>query len=197
MSRTNYYRALAQARLAYNSGHDSVTPEAKAFMEETFGKKALMEPLSIKDKVTTFEDACKLLNLPETDNRLQLIASDLTDKRMKAGLQLEIIIEAINEGWKYTPLCGEIAWWPWHFVYSKHEIENMSEDLRKKKIQMYVDNYDNLLPDEFAGLGFARSLLAWSDSRSCFGSRLALKSEDLAVYVGRMFPELYYDWLWS
>lgn len=88
MSKTNYYRALAQARLAYNSGHDSVTPEAKAFMEETFGKKALIEPLSIKDKVTTFEDACKLLNLPETDNRLQLIASDLTDKRMKAGLQL-------------------------------------------------------------------------------------------------------------
>lgn len=197
MSRTNYYRALAQARLAYNSGHDSVTPEAKAFMEETFGKKALMEPLSIKDKVTTFEDACKLLNLPETDNRLQLIASDLTDKRMKAGLQLEIIIEAINEGWKYTPLCGEIAWWPWHFVYSKHEIENMSEDLRKKNIQMYVDNYDNLLPDEFAGLGSAYSYGAWSNSYSDFGSRLALKSEDLAVYVGRMFPELYYDWLWS
>lgn len=197
MSRTNYYRALAQARLAYNSGHDSVTPEAKAFMEETFGKKALMEPLSIKDKVTTFEDACKLLNLPETDNRLQLIASDLTDKRMKAGLQLEIIIEAINEGWKYTPLCGEIAWWPWHFVYSKHEIENMSEDLRKKKIQMYVDNYDNLLPDEFAGLGCAGSDRAWSHSYSNIGSRLALKSEDLAIYVGRMFPELYYDWLWS
>ena len=197
MSRTNYYRALAQARLAYNSGHDSVTPEAKAFMEETFGKKALMEPLSIKDKVTTFEDACKLLNLPETDNRLQLIASDLTDKRMKAGLQLEIIIEAINEGWKYTPLCGKIAWWPWHFVYSKHEIENMSEDLRKKNIQMYVDNYDNLLPDEFAGLGYAYSYAAWSDSYSFIGSRLALKSEDLAIYVGRMFPELYYDWLWS
>lgn len=195
MSRTNYYRALAQARLAYNSGHDSVTPEAKAFMEETFGKKALMEPLSIKDKVTTFEDACKLLNLPETDNRLQLIASDLTDKRMKAGLQLEIIIEAINEGWKYTPLCGKTAWWPWHFVYSKHEIENMSEDLRKKNIQMYVDNYDNLLPDEFAGLGCANSDDAWSFSYSYFGSRLALKSEDLAVYVGRMFPELYYDWL--
>ena len=195
MSRTNYYRALAQARLAYNSGHDSVTPEAKAFMEETFGKKALMEPLSIKDKVTTFEDACKLLNLPETDNRLQLIASDLTDKRMKAGLQLEIIIEAINEGWKYTPLCGKTAWWPWHFVYSKHEIENMSEDLRKKNIQMYVDNYDNLLPDEFAGLGCAASDVAWSYSSSNFGSRLALKSEDLAVYVGRMFPELYYDWL--
>lgn len=197
MSRTNYYRALAQARLAYNSGHDSVTPEAKAFMEETFGKKALMEPLSIKDKVTTFEDACKLLNLPETDNRLQLIASDLTDKRMKAGLQLEIIIEAINEGWKYTPLCGKIAWWPWHFVYSKHEIENMSEDLRKKNVQMYVDNYDNLLPDEFAGLGSAHSYYAWSPSYSDLGSRLALKSEDLAVYVGRMFPELYYDWLWS
>lgn len=197
MSRTNYYRALAQARLAYNSGHDSVTPEAKAFMEETFGKKALMEPLSIKDKVTTFEDACKLLNLPETDDRLQLIASDLTDKRMKAGLQLEIIIEAINEGWKYTPLCGEIAWWPRHFVYSKHEIENMSEALRKKNIQMYVDNYDNLLPDEFAGLGCAGSERAWSHSDSSIGSRLALKSEDLAVYVGRMFPELYYDWLWS
>lgn len=197
MSKTNYYRALTQARLAYNSGHDSVTPEAKAFMEETFGKKALIEPLSIKDKVTTFEDACKLLNLPETDNRLQLIASDLTDKRMKAGLQLEIIIEALNEGWKYTPLCGKVAWWPFHFIYSKQEIENMSEDLRKRRIQMYFDNYDDLQPEEAAGLGFAISDNAWSNSDSNIGSRLALKSEDLAVYVGRMFPELYYDWLWS
>ena len=166
-------------------------------MEETFGKKALIEPLSIKDKVTTFEDACKLLNLPETDNRLQLIASDLTDKRMKAGLQLEIIIEAINEGWKYTPLCGKVAWWPFHFIYSKQEIENMSEYLRKRRIQMYFDNYDDLQPEEAAGLGCAHSNSAWSDSDSHFGSRLALKSEDLAVYVGRMFPELYYDWLWS
>lgn len=105
----NYYRALAQARLAYNSGHEDVTPESKAFMEETFGKKALMEPLSIKDKVTTFEDVCKLLNLSESDNRLQLIVSTLTDKRMKAGLKLEIIIEALNEGWSYTPLCGKSA----------------------------------------------------------------------------------------
>lgn len=197
MSKTNFYRALAQARLAYNSGHEAVTPEAKALMEEAFVKRALMEPLSIKDKVTTFEDACKLLNLPETDNRLQLIASALTDKRMKAGLQLEIIIEAVNEGWRYTPLCGKTAWWPFHFIYSKQEIENMSEDLRKRRIQMYFENYEDLQPDEAAGLGCADSRNAWSVSNSDFGSRLALKSEDLAVYVGRMFPELYYDWLWS
>lgn len=197
MKSQNYYRALAQARLAYNSGHEDVTPEIKAFLEETFGKKALMEPLSIKDKVTTFEDACKLLNLPETDNRLQLIASALTDKRMKAGLQLEIIIEAVNEGWRYTPLCDKTAWWPVHFIYSKQEIENMSEDLRKRRIQLYFENYDDLQPGASAGLGFAGSNNAWSSSFSSLGSRLALKSEDLAVYVGRMFPELYYDWLWS
>ena len=84
-----------------------------------------------------------------------------------------------------------------HFIYSKQEIENMSEDLRKRRIQMYFDNYDDLQPEEAAGLGAADSTYAWSDSYSLFGSRLALKSEDLAVYVGRMFPELYYDWLWS
>lgn len=73
----------------------------------------------------------------------------------------------------------------------------MSENHRKRRIQMYFENYENLQPDEAAGLGYAFSSGAWSSSSSVIGSRLALKSEDLAVYVGRMFPELYYDWLWS
>lgn len=196
MGNLNYYRALAQARRFYHS-EDTLAPlEAKATLEEVFGKEVLTEPLSIKDKVMTFYEACKLLNLSETDNRLQLIASELTDKRLKAGLQLEIIAEALNEGWKYTHLCKELAWWPFHYIYSKQEIENMSDDIRKREIQMYFENYENLQPKEAAGFGFASSYSAWSDSLSAFGSRLALKSRDLAEYVGRMFPELFYDWLW-
>jgi hypothetical protein len=45
------------------------------------------------------------------------------------------------------------------------------------------------------GLAFAHSYTGWSYSYASFGSRLAVKSSEIAIYFGEQFKELWKDFL--
>ena len=45
------------------------------------------------------------------------------------------------------------------------------------------------------GLAFAHSADAWSSSTADVGSRLAVKSSEIAIYFGEQFKELWKDFL--
>ena len=45
------------------------------------------------------------------------------------------------------------------------------------------------------GLASANSDHAWSSSTASFGSRLAVKSSEIAIYFGEQFKELWKDFL--
>ena len=45
------------------------------------------------------------------------------------------------------------------------------------------------------GLACADSVVAWSASYASFGSRLAVKSSEIAIYFGEQFKELWKDFL--
>ena len=45
------------------------------------------------------------------------------------------------------------------------------------------------------GLASAASDFAWSNSGAYFGSRLAVKSSEIAIYFGEQFKELWKDFL--
>ena len=45
------------------------------------------------------------------------------------------------------------------------------------------------------GLACANSANAWSDSYARVGSRLAVKSSEIAIYFGEQFKELWKDFL--
>ena len=45
------------------------------------------------------------------------------------------------------------------------------------------------------GLACALSIYAWSHSDANFGSRLAVKSSEIAIYFGEQFKELWKDFL--
>lgn len=45
------------------------------------------------------------------------------------------------------------------------------------------------------GLAFAGSYDVWSYSAAAFGSRLAVKSSEIAIYFGEQFKELWKDFL--
>ena len=47
----------------------------------------------------------------------------------------------------------------------------------------------------YCGLAYAHSLNAWSYSNASFGSRLAVKSSEIAIYFGEQFKELWKDFL--
>ena len=45
------------------------------------------------------------------------------------------------------------------------------------------------------GLAFADSVTDWSGSDASIGSRLAVKSSEIAIYFGEQFKELWKDFL--
>ena len=47
----------------------------------------------------------------------------------------------------------------------------------------------------YCGLAYAYSNAAWSDSIANLGSRLAVKSSEIAIYFGEQFKELWKDFL--
>lgn len=154
----------------------------------------------ITERVKTFEDACNILgenhpcviayNAFEHDVMAAVDAKEIAD--VAAYLKLRIIAAALNKGWKPEFTENEYRWYPWFYLYTQEEIDEMTEE-RKKEISLLLwgglANYGS-----FCGLGFSFSGSAFSGASAGSGSRLAVKSEELAKYFGRQFIEIWADY---
>jgi hypothetical protein len=118
--------------------------------------------MNIKDKVKSFEDACKVLDIVPSIT----VVTEIPEKYQKpliANYQLMVIAEALNEGW--TPdwsnrECDK--WYPWF---------NMDDSSSAGRFSFFVS--------------------AHLRSHSLVGSRFCFKSEELADYAGTQFLELF------
>lgn len=146
------------------------------------------EKRPITERIKTFEDAMLALGeehpLVKEWHCGENLSSDL-----EAYLQLRVICAALNEGWKPEFTEDEWHYYPWFFLYTQEELDNM--DSSEKKDRRMIDTGD--YQTEYAGFGFAYSNDAHSDTSATFGSRLYLKSDELAVYCGRQFIKLWAD----
>ena len=116
---------------------------------------------SIMDRVKTFEDACKELGR-QPYNVDRLMKLGITKNEI-AYQKMVVIVEALNEGCK-PEVCnsGVERWYPWF--------------------------KPNGSPSSFA---FRGSFYDCEGASAGSGSRLALKSEQLANYCGKQFLELW------
>ena len=118
--------------------------------------------MDIKDKVKSFEDACKVLDITPSVP----VVTGIPEKYQKpliANYQLMVIAEALNEGWTPDWSNGEWdKWYPW----------------------FDMDNSSSAGRFSFNDSDYLRSY-------SYVGSRLCFKSEELADYAGTQFLELY------
>ena len=120
--------------------------------------------MDIKDKVKSFEDACKLLDITPSVP----VVTGIPEKYQKpliANYQLMVIAEALNEGW--TPDWSNGEWDKWHPWF------DMDDSSSAGRFSFYAA--DNQLP------------------LSTVGSRLCFKSKDLATYAGTQFLDIYKD----
>ena len=160
------------------------TSEQRQLLENLFGDAAKV-PVDIKDRVKTYEDACKELGikpvcfdyLPERER-----------KHLSALIKLETITKALNEGWE-NPQNGEgYVYWPWFYIVNSYE---EMENYRKNGYQVTeVTGLKNVI-----GLASSPSTAAPSRTNATLGSRLCFKSRDLAKYAATTFTALYADWL--
>lgn len=148
----------------------------------------------VTERIKTFEDACDDLN-----RRAQAgdkLANDLmTDLQFNsprtpdllAYIQLRIITYALNEGWVPQFTEDEYRYYPYFFLYTQKEIDEMSED--DKAQLLYVGGNAN--NGALCGLSYANSNHGFSSSHTYIGARLAFKSSELAIYAGNQFREIY------
>lgn len=162
-----------------------------------------IDNLPITERVKTFEDACQILG----ENHPSVIAFNAFEKDVLAAvgaedaedivsyLKLRIIAEALNEGWKPKFTEDEYRWYPWFYLYTQEEIDDMTEE-RKKELSLLLWG-GNAYHGSYCGLGCVNSGVAFSYSTAIYGSRLAVKSEELAKFFGRQFIEIWASYVFK
>lgn len=159
------------------------------FLENLFGKE-LFKPKDVRDRIKTFEDAMMALGEEHPLVREWHLGENLSPD-LEAYLQLRVIVAALNEGWEPQFTEDEERYYPWHWLYTRKEIDNMEASELKERNMVSTEKYQT----DYAGFAFAHSTYAPSDSVALLGSRLCLKSDALAEYCGKQFTDIWADFL--
>jgi hypothetical protein len=167
-------------------------------MIKAFGEEALKSQ-DIKERIKTFEDAVnaigedhplvaqyKTINsaFKEADNNLHLFAYT----------RLAIIAEALNEGWRPEYTEDEYRYYPWFGLYTQEEYDDM-DDEDKERCRFVGRSFSSAVAS--GGLVFADAGYGSAGSGTYFGSRLAFKSRELAIYCGKQFIEIWINYLFK
>ena len=146
--------------------------------------------------IKTYEDACEALGIKPV-SRLLIEYGDgqkeeVIDIAHIAYVKLSTIARALNNDPEFPRFAeNECRWFPWYYLYSQEEIDDMDEEQRKELVFWGGSAYHGA----DCGLAYALSTDAWSSSSASVGSRLAVKSEEIAKYFGNQFKELWRDFL--
>ena len=149
------------------------------------------KPQNVMERVKTFKDACNELGI-EHDKWVQ----DKKDLGLEADviayLKLRIIAAALNEGWKPQFTTDEYRYFPWFYLYTQSEIDEMSEE---EKSRVVYRSYNNAYAN--GGVAYAFTVSDSSHTFTVIGSRLAFKTRELAEYAGRQFVEIWADYVFK
>jgi hypothetical protein len=143
--------------------YQTADENGKTLLKELFGEQI---DAKITDKVKTFDDACKVLNVNATELAVifsspiltsTILASDTAS--IKAYTKLILITRALNEGWEPDwDDDDEYKHYPWFYMQDS---------------------------------GFRLIDVDCHYTYSGVGSRLCFKSEELAQYAAKQFLDLY------
>lgn len=148
----------------------------------------------ITERVKTFEDACKELGedhkLVQQFKAIQEAIAE--DKEATAYFKLGIITAALNEGWEpdFTN-DNEYRYYPYLCLWTREELEEKDEAWKDDhNLQLWCGGGASSYGAN-GGLASADSYDAWSDASASLSARLAHKTEELAIYSGKQFTELW------
>ena len=152
------------------------------------------EERPITERVKTFEDACKELGedhkLVQQFKAIQEAIAE--DKEATAYFKLGIITAALNEGWEpdFTN-DDKYRYYPYLCIWTKEELEDKDEAWKEDHNLQLCLCCGSSSHGANCGLAFADSYEAWSDANASLSARIAHKTEELAIYSGKQFTELW------
>lgn len=160
--------------------------EQQSLLVNIFGEDTF-KPKDIRDRVKTFEDACTALGIDPDEWKKKHL---MFNKDVLAYLKLRIITQALNEGWypKFTE--DERRYYPWFYILTHEEYDNLSAEEKRRCVGRANSN-----AGAYGGLVCASANDAASDSYSNHGARLAFSNYDLAVYAGKQFIDVWADFI--
>lgn len=178
---------IENVKAAFNTADESGKKLLLALFPELSSETAQKaDNRPITERIKTFEDAMLELGEEHPFVKEWHLGENLSPE-LEAYLQLRVICAALNEGWEPKFTEDEVRWFPWFWLYTQDEINNMDEQEKQARHHISTGDYET----EYAGFACAPS--APSISSTYFGSRLCLKSEALAVYCGKQFIDLWAD----
>lgn len=146
----------------------------------------------ITERVKTFEDACQILGIDAEAIQEQWESAGLDMIDEIAYQKLRIITAALNEGWEpdFTKP-DEYRYYPYLCLWTKEELEQKTDEWKdERNLQLWRGGGSSFL-GATCGLAFANSNSAWSNACASISARLAHKTEELAIYSGKQFTELW------
>lgn len=133
------------------------------------------EYTDITERVKSYADACHVLGISDNEAPEVIADGGLMRPDEIARRKLEVITEALNEGWKPDwNNTDEPKYYPWFYI-----------EPGKGK------DPDGKPNGAFARLSCASTLNAASYTNAYFGSRLCFHDRRLAFYAGNTFTDLY------
>ena len=151
----------------------------------------------VTERIKTFDDCLEELGedhplVKEYDSIRKadcVISSDII-----AYLMLRIVTAALNEGWEPQFTEGEWRYWPYFYLYTKEQYDNLDNDEKENVVQINgsrVVARSCIYAYANGGVAFVYAGLDSSSSSTSNGSRLAFKSSELAKYAGKQFIDIF------
>ena len=195
-----------KVQAAYKDACDGV----KEMLIKMFGKEvceAAKPTLDDYKTIKSYEDACEVLGLTPilSENRNKALCAQFPDhydfrqnmpKHIIALMKLEIISRALwGKDFQPKPDAEgkEIYWYPWFALYTKKEMEEMSEEKRKSLRGALLAGRARAGAD--AGFGCLGTHNRSSYSGAYLGFRLCQETPEKAEYFGKQFIELWAEYL--
>lgn len=195
-----------KVQAAYKDACDGV----KEMLIKMFGKEvceAAKPTLDDYKTIKSYEDACEVLGLTPflSENRNKALCAQFPDhydfrqnmpKHIIALMKLEIISRALwGKDFQPKPDAEgkEIYWYPWFALYTKKEMEEMSEEKRKSLRGALLAGSAN--SGASAGFGYLYTNYRSSNSIAYIGFRLCQETPEKAEYFGKQFIELWAEYL--
>ncbi len=177
---------------AFSEANDC--PKAIKILTALFGKQK--SDYTDYHNIKTYEDACEAIGVKPI---VRLLVEDedghkeeVADIAHIAYIKLCTIASALNNDPDFPRFTkDEYRYMPWFYLYNQKEIDEMGEKKRNRLV-LWGGNANS---GADCGLAYASSYNAWALSYSTFGSRLAVKSSEIAIYFGEQFKELWKDFL--
>lgn len=186
--------SLEQVQEAFRNAGSN--PEIQTLLRTLYGDAVEVDNRPVTERIKSFEDALDELEVRAAngDNTAKMLYDDwhnvTTDSDdLIAFLKLRIVCAALNEGWEPKHTEDEVRYYPWHWLYTQDELKDMREEEKINRCMLPTGEYQT----EYAGFGSASSNYAPSDADADVGSRLCLRSYELAVYCGKQFIKLWAD----